>query len=267
MKMLTMHHTAKLHGLLIALLGLAFVTPVNAGKLRSSVSLDYSDGEYGNDEKTDIWSTTLSTRYKTGKWTLKASLPFISINGPGNVIGLEGSPGKGSKKTEKNSGIGDLYLSASYLAHYDYENGLGFSIKTKIKFPLADESRLLGTGKTDVGIEIDPFWVIDKNTLFGSLGYKVYGDPDDTPTQNFSEYNNVWFGSFGVMHQFSKGNTIGLMARYRQALTNTSDSRRTGMLFATKKMGDKRKLQFYVLAGGGNSSPDWGSGLMLQQQF
>ena len=82
-------------------------------ELRVGVGADYSRGKYGSGSETTIFSVPLTARYETGRWTYKASVPWLEVKGPSNVVpglGAVGNSGKPKRRnfagTSSESGIG-----------------------------------------------------------------------------------------------------------------------------------------------------------------
>jgi len=237
-------------------------TVQGAGKFRVSVGLDYSTGDYGAADSTDIWSTSVGSRYKTGRWTFKGTLPYLHLTGPGSIAGPDGVPVPGATPgTATKHGLGDLQLSAAYLAYYDAAAKHGLSVKSKMKVPTASYSKRLGTGELDVSFQLDPFKVIGNTTLFGTLGRKYYGDPSGV------EYRDVWYGRAGAMYKTSEKLEFGFSAGARQKVTATSDPRKDINLFVVKHLDKANKLQAYVLKGFSDSTADVGAGLLWMHAY
>jgi len=67
----------------------AACTPVCAqGVLSIGGGADYSSGEYGKVETTSVSMVYLNAKYETGRWTYRATLPYLRISGPANVVGV-----------------------------------------------------------------------------------------------------------------------------------------------------------------------------------
>jgi hypothetical protein len=232
---------------------------VNAdtGKLRGSVGLDYLTGDYGSTINTDIAALTFGLRYKKSRWTFKASIPYLSISNTG--VTTDGVSVNAAGKSEK--GPGDLNLSASYLGYYNPKSGFGISGKTKIKLPVADKNKGLGTGEVDVSFQLDPFKVMGPVTLFSSIGYKVYGDTATT------DYNNVWYLSLGGMYKVSDALDIGLGGNFREKVTTRSENKKDMFLFSNSKLTRTDAIQFHLSHGFSDSTPDWGAGLLYKRKF
>lgn len=243
--------------------GLAVGGDALAGEFTGSLGIEYTEGDYGGTLDTGIWAMSFVGQYEQGRWRLKASLPYLRITGPGSVIGPDGVPNPGVQADTRSteSGLGDLVLTGTYAAVYNAARGYGMDLVAKVKLPTADEDKGLGTGKTDVAIQVDPFMVVGRSTLFGTLGYKVYGDPEAI------DYDNVWYGSVGVMGKLSAQTSIGVAHDVRQKLVPTGAAVSETTLFAVHKLDRDTRLQFYLVKGFSDASPELGGGVVLKQRF
>lgn len=242
---------------------LAAATCQADGKLTASAGLDYSTGEYGSGVETTILSLPLVVKYETGDFTLKASLPWLSVKAPeGSGLGPDGRPvegGAGSRDTEE--GMGDLVTSLAWAAYDNARTGIAVDLTGKIKWGTADENKGLGTGENDYTVQADVYKTIDKTALFATLGYKVYGDPVGV------DFKNVAYGGVGVSRRLSDRSSAGLTWDYRPKVTDHGEPTNELTAFMTRKFGDARKLQFYLVKGFSDGSPDWGGGLILSHAY
>src|SRR5690349_4182061 len=89
------------------------------GAAQTSVAIgaEYSTGKFGGTETTDTLYIPVVIRHETGPWVLKATVPWLRVTGPGNVIGAGGDrvvvPGATVARTTE-SGLGDIVLSGFY---------------------------------------------------------------------------------------------------------------------------------------------------------
>lgn len=238
---------------------LALAPAALAGELSMSIGLDYSSGEYGGTETTETWSLPLIAKYETGPLTLKMSLPYIRTSGPGDVVGIGPDrvpvPGAGNEvKTE--SGIGDMVLSASY-GVLDGSKGLLLDVIGKVKLPTADEDRGLGTGETDFALQLDAATAFGATTLFGTLGWKKYGDPSGI------DYRDPVYASIGAGYKLMPQTTVGLSYDWREKVTRNGDEISEATLFVSHKLDAKWKLQGYLVKGFSDASPEIGGGMIL----
>lgn len=244
--------------ILTVFLAISTSTSIANDKLTLSTGADYSSGKYGSNASTDTFAIPFAAKYETGLWTFKALIPWLRVTGPGNVVGADriligGAPA--GRRTD--SGFGDLVTAVTYAASYDQASGVGFDLTGKVKWGTADDSKSLGTGKNDYAVQVDAFKSLGATTLFGSLGYKVYGDPAGIDLQD------VAYTSLGVSNKFSGTTSAGLSWDYRPRISQNGSSINEMTGFLTQTLSKQTRLQAYILRGFSNGSPDWGGGLNL----
>ncbi len=235
------------------------------GMFSITSGLDYSTGKYGQSKSTDITYVPFTAKYETDLTTLKLTVPWLTITGPGDVVGADAAIVRqgSSGKTTTESGLGDVVFSvAQTIANIGETRPLILDLTGKVKFATASTSKGLGTGENDYTLELDAYKPLAYSiTLLGGLGYKKLGDPADV------NLNNVWFGSAGVSYKLNPSSSAGIMADYRQATLNTSDPLREVTAFFTHKFSAQYKLQSYLTHGYSDASTDWGGGVMLGWTF
>lgn len=250
-------------------LWITLLTQTNFAIAESAFSLtsgvDYSSGKYGQSKSTDITYIPLVAKYETETTTLKLTIPWLQITGPGDVVGVDATLVKddSNRKITTESGLGDVVFSATRtIANFGETRPLILDITGKIKFATASKSKGLGTGENDYTVELDAYKPLDNPiTLFGGLGYKKMGDPEDI------NLNNVWFASAGLSYKINPSTSAGVMGDYRQETLNTSYPMREVTAFVTHKFNAQYKLQSYLTHGYSDVSADWGGGVMLGCSF
>ena len=70
--------------------------------------VDYSAGHYGALVDTTVWSVPIDLKAQIGRLRLQASLPYVFMNGPGQMVGGVIVSSANSTTTTSRSGIGDL---------------------------------------------------------------------------------------------------------------------------------------------------------------
>ena len=77
---------------------------------RLSTGINYSTGGYGELIDTKVISAPVSLKYKKGNFSLRVSVPYVHVDGPGSLIetpeGSGGGSGRGSGGGSDNSGSG-----------------------------------------------------------------------------------------------------------------------------------------------------------------
>lgn len=252
-------------GIILALLTLQTNLAHADGIFSLTSGVDYSTGKYGQKDSTEITYIPFIAKYESDNNTLKLTVPWVSITGPGDVVGGN-TPvvlGISNRPVTTQEGLGDIVFAATHtIARLGESNPLILDLTGKVKFATASSAKSLGTGENDYTIELDAYKPLNKSIiLFGDVGYKLMGDPAGI------NLNNVWFGSAGLSYRFNPSTSAGIMADARQATLNTSASLRELTVFLTHKFNPRYKLQSYLTHGYSNASTDWGGGVMLGCTF
>ena len=232
---------------------------------------EYTTGTYGSSQSTDILYVPFIAKYETGPWILRATVPWIRITGPGNVVGAGADRvvlSEASAPRRTASGLGDIVLSGFYTVLG--ETGLladrsaapiGLDLGAKVKLGTADETEGLGTGKNDYSLQADAYKTFGAWTAFGSLGYRWYGDPAGV------DLKNVFYGSLGTTYRFSRDASAGVAYDYRPKISPNGGTISEATLFATLRVSRDVKLQPYAILGFSTGSPDYGAGLLAYLAF
>jgi hypothetical protein len=236
----------------------------HAEGLTLGTGFDYTSGKYTGTDETQILYVPFIAKYETGAWALRATVPYIRITGPGNVVGAGAdrvvlSDGSSRRRTE--SGLGDIVLSAFYNVLSERSSAIGLDVGAKLKLGTADEERGLGTGKEDWSLQADLFKPIGALTLFGSLGHRWYGEPAGI------ELKNVTYWSLAAASRLSAQTSAGLAYDYRPAITTGGGKISELTAFVTWRLSREWKLQPYAVAGFGDASPDWGAGAQVAYSY
>jgi hypothetical protein len=232
------------------------------GKFSLATGLDYSTGTYGGSQSTDILYVPVTGKYQEGPWSLKLTVPYLQITGPGNVLrGVGQTRTTATSARITQSGMGDVVAAATRTVYSDTASGFMANLTGKIKFGTADSTRGLGTGKNDYAFQSGLYKTMGQLTAFGTVGYRIYGSPVGYTL------NNVFYGSLGGSYKLSGITSAGAMLNMRQQVTAYSPALREMLFFVSQKLGNDWKSQGYVLKGFTNGSPDWGAGASLIYLF
>lgn len=255
----------KTHPIAIAaLLGSAAIAQAQdtAGRFSASVGADYSSGKYGGTASTNVTYVPFILRYEREDLLLKLTLPYVSISGPGTVVGGDRPivvDNQGNAQRRRVSGPGDVVASAGYTVFSS--SALTLDLTGKVKFGTASTSDGLGTGKNDYSVQGDVFRSFGGLTAFAGVGYRWYGDPVGL------NLRNVFFGSAGASYRATDKLSFGAAADYRQPIVSGRDPITELAPFISYKLTPDTKLQVYGVKGFTDASADWGGGLLLTQTF
>lgn len=231
------------------------------GQWKIATGVDYSSGDYGDTQDTDITYVPVTVRYLVDPWLFKVTVPWISIKGPGGVIG--GGPdgpvvtGGGNQPRRTESGLGDIVASVGYTLPGLMQQGTFVEFTGKVKFGTADEDEQLGTGENDYTIQVDVAKGFGAITPFGTLGYRKTGDSSEF------ELEDVFFVSVGAGYKLTDATSVGAIYDYREASTTTSDDPQDLVGYVTHKLSDVWALTAYAATGFSDGSPDANVGFQI----
>jgi hypothetical protein len=231
-------------------------------RLTATVGAEYSKGDYGEEIDTRIFSLSFAAKYEVGRWTLRASVPWLSIDGPSNVVVAEGGvvlPGSGERRTD--SGMGDVVLGAAYLMMARSDAPFMLEVGAKAKLATADEEKNLGTGENDYSLQVEAFKAIGAFTPFATLGYRYYGDPPDI------DFRNVLYGSLGSTYRLSAQTSFGAAYDFRERIVEGGARLSEVSAFLSHRVRSDLRFQLYAVFGFADASPDAGAGLTVSHSF
>ncbi|HTH27818.1 MAG TPA: hypothetical protein VL918_05065 [Sphingobium sp.] len=249
-----LNHTAALTA---AFSALVLSVPAHAEDyVQFGMGVDYSNGDYGNAQDTEIFAVPFSVKVRKGDVFVRASIPYLYIRGPGGVVPGDNGPvpGGSAGAVTSNDGIGDLGLAAGFTLPVAERTYLDLS--GRVKIPTASESRNLGTGTTDFTVEGALTQQFGQFSLSARGGRRFNGSSASFPL------NDVWQAGAGAYYQ-AGDMTFGLDYDWREASLSTASDRSelTGSL--TYKLTSQLRLQGYAYTGFSDGSPDAGGGLQL----
>lgn len=237
-----------------------------------STSLQYSGGNYLSNNSNKIIYLYGGAGYQTGRWSFNISIPVVaqSAGGVGQVGGMmlpNGNNGNSNGNTMGNNGggmmgnsnsiinnqsmsslghvgLGDLYLYGSYNLFEDNASLFSLTLNSFVKFPTANNSQGLGTGKFDYGASATIRQTVGSYLAFADLGYIEIGKP-----ANINYTNPVSYG-LGIGRYFDNGNYSLLL--YYQAYTTIIegyDAPKSISLGFNYKINQQLTLSFIGAAG------------------
>ena len=154
----------------------AIATPADTTEIELATGADYSAGHYGELVDSTVWSIPLDLKIRSGRFRAQATLPYVFMTGPGQLVGGVIVSNPGSTTTTSRSGIGDVSLSAAYLLTNERGALPAIELGGSVKLPTAKTT--IGTGETDFSITASAYKTLAPGVmLFGSLGYSWLGSP------------------------------------------------------------------------------------------
>jgi len=96
-----------LAGAIVAVLAQSTTASAADTRVQASSGVQYSDGKYGETTSTSAIVVPFSVRASFGSWSIRASVPFVTVDGPADVSEIiDDSSGRGSSSGSGSSGSG-----------------------------------------------------------------------------------------------------------------------------------------------------------------
>ncbi len=223
-----------------------------------STGVDYSTGDYGQAEKTDILVVPVTARATAGRLSLTATLPYLRIDGPGGVvIGPGGDPLPGVPTTGGvREGFGDLSLGATYTIPAEDLGGLEIGIGGRVKLPTSSQARQLSTGETDYAVSADISYAMGNVIPFVNFGYRFLGDPDGTDLRDGP--------TASVGSSFVLGRSVLITSYdYARSVNPATDDSQELFGGISGPISSRLNVTGYGVFGLSDASPDFGVGLLI----
>ena len=225
-----------------------------------SIGIEQTTGDYGQAADTTITYVPITAKLGNRPWQFGVTVPWIRVEGPGNVVRDVGRYRGAGGGTRTESGLGDVIAFATR-ALGTMPDGTAFDFTGKLKFGTASAGSGLGTGENDVHLQLDAYRSAGEFTPFGTVGYKILGDPTGI------ELRNVFYISLGAARRLDAERSAGLMWYGQQKTTDDGDAQSEVTAFYTRRFGGMWKAQFYGLVGMSDGSPDYGAGALIIRAF
>jgi hypothetical protein len=225
---------------------------------------EYTTGDYGGDQSVDELYLPITATLDLERVAFRLTVPFLSVKAPALTVidGPDGQPIVGDGPMVTSSGIGDVLAAVTvYDALVSKDGDFALDLTGKIKFGTADAEEGLGTGEQDYVLQADWFRFFSRFTAMGTAGYSLRGDPIAY------DLRDTFHVSLGGSYPLRDRLTCGAFYDYRESSVQNSDAAQELTGWVATGIGTRARADFYVIAGFGDSSPDWGAGLSFRTTF
>ncbi|HVY86050.1 MAG TPA: hypothetical protein VG943_13015 [Caulobacterales bacterium] len=277
------------HSLMLAAALAAFAAPAHAEGWSFSTGADYTSGDYGEAVDTNIWIVPFTAGYSTDRWRIGVTVPYVRLEGSGNIIpgtgagttgassganastplGLGGSGGLlntglfGSSAPSASppptpvriaeEGLGDVTLSLG-VTPYVGDAGDRFTLGLDLRTPTGDEDRSLGAGQSIGALSAEYAHPLgDRAAIYAALGYQRAFDTEDESTT----------ATIGAESYLSDRFLLGASASWAEASLDNQPNETEATLYASFAATDHVRLVGYALAGLSDTAPNSGAGFRI----
>lgn len=237
--------------------------------VRLGTGLDYSSGLYGDIAPTRVTSVPLSISAVRGGWRLRASVPYVRLQGPASLVELEGASVPGSAGADNSTissggragqrrirGLGDLSLSASYEKKLT-SHGLWLETSTRVKLPTGSKRKGLSSGKADLTLSVDLSRDIGYGNIYVSGRRRLAGHSAEFPVRS------TWGAGLGASYDVTEKFSAGIDYDWEQSAYALDPDIREVTAWGSYRVRPDLRIQIYGTQGENDSSADtaFGAGL------
>lgn len=227
-----------------------------------SSSLTYESGTYGTSTRSETVYIPFTLKRLFDQGDLSLTVPFLILRTTGETTLVDGRPQRirPGRKTDlaptgtvTKGGLGDMLLKGRY--YVVDEHGLlpTIALAAKVKFPTADDSQGLGTGKFDegFGVEVSRRF-LERFIGYFDLSYTIIGSPAGTDLRNQTAYD------LGLGYQFTPQLLGSAFYEERTALLTGQPNPRSVLFTGDYKVTQAFRLNAAVEAGLSSGAPNYG---------
>lgn len=252
----------------------------SAPKYALGLGLEVSNGTFGaGSASTFVTAPLFIDWFPTGKINLELIVPFLyqrttgtghAVLGTGATVtaksvasgSMMGGGSGGGGMFGGDYGLGDITLTGGYSVLMDSDTSPLLRPTLYLKFPTADDSKGLGTGKFDFGGGLAVSKWLDNWQPFAEGRYIVQGaDNDVIGAKNFVTADT------GVAYSWGERLVTSAYARYGTPLFDGLSAPLEARLKMVWRFGERTYTDVYALKGFSNGSPDYGGGVSVFVEF
>lgn len=224
-------------------------------RVNFSSGVDYSTGDYGRTESTDVVSIPLAARVSAERWSFRASMPLLSVTGPADVSDDEAGGG-GAARTGTETGLGDTTLSVTRAFRNVGDSDFFVDVTARVRAPTGDEDKGLGVGVVDYAALAQAGILTRRASVYATIGRRFLGDPNDG-----ADRHDGWQAAIGGWMRAGEKARVGGSYTWRDATYDNLDDPSEVSGFVSYRASDSLRVSFSLGAGLSDSSPDFRAGL------
>ncbi len=227
-----------------------------------SSSLTYESGTFGTSNRTETLYVPFTLKRLFSQGDIGLTVPFVVLQTTGETTLVDGQPQRIRRARQSNlapagtvtkAGLGDMLLKGRYYAVDEHDFFPTIALVAKVKFPTADSSEGLGTGKFDegIGVEVSRRF-LERFIAFLDLSYTVIGSPSGIHLDNQTAYD------IGLGYQVTPQLLASVFYEERTALLSDQPNPRSFLLTADYKISQAFRVNSAIEVGLSNGAPDYG---------
>ena len=215
----------------------------------------YDQGEFGSTDTSRAVYFPASIRYTSRKFDVSVSSSWVHLDSPGGITLIDGVPTRTptAGTTGRDAGSGDTFIRSSVHLENSWVSPF-----FRLKIPTADETRGLGTGKTDFGLGIDLQKDFNSVFVFGNVAYTFVGKVPRLGLRNRPS------ASFGASREISPNFTLSGVLDWRRAIVEGTTDPAELVGYLSYKASPSVTFSPNAFVGLTNGSSDFGVGMEMR---
>lgn len=260
------------------------VAETPAVQFAAGVGLEASSGKFGTDSTSSYVSVpfimdwlpserldfelTVPLLYQNSKNTGRAALGADAkssarrnMNGQYSYIGGSATLTGGGTSDSSKFGLGDITLTGGYQLLRDSATTPLIRPTFYLKFPTADDSKGLGTGKFDAGPGLSVSKWLGSWQPFVDSRYIFQGASADTGARDY------FLADAGIGYSWNESLHTSAYARFGSTIFDGMEAPLEARVKSVWRFAQRFSSEAYLLKGLSEGSPDYGGGLLVFVEF
>ena len=247
-------------GMLAALFAFSALSTAAQAATRVSFTtgVDYSTGEYGGDDETEVIAVPFAMRVTTGPWAFGASISYLHVTGPADVADNDGEETDGGgltarMDTEKGFGDTTVYVERTFRGVAGESTYLEFGARARLS--TGDEDQGLGVGATDYTATAEFGTSSRDGGAYLSVGHRFLGDREGSDRQDGVQ------ATVGGWLPAGDRTRIGGSVFWREASFEGNEDPASAGGYISYRWTDTLRVTWSARAGLSEASPDYSTAL------
>lgn len=245
--------------LLVAAAFLTFAGTAQAEtRLSFSTGVEYSSGEYGGEETTEVIAVPFGVRLTVDNWTFRASSSYLYVSGPADISD-DGESGGGPGAVVRSGserGVGDTTLSVERAFREIGGSDLYAEVGVRARLPSGDEEKGLGVGAVDYSVVSEAGIATDIGGAYVSAGYRFLGERDSGPERQDGMQAGV-----GAWVPVGNRVRVGAFGNWREGSVDGNDDPSSAGAYVSYRVAERLRVTFSASGGLSDASPDYTAGV------
>jgi len=227
-------------------------------RLSFSTGVEYSSGEYGGEEETEVIAVPFGVRLTVDEWTFRASASYLDVTGPADISeNGESSEAPGVVVRDgSDQGFGDTTLSLERAFRQIGGSDVYAAITARVRLPSGDEAKGLGVGAVDYALVSEVGISNDYGAAYVTAGYRFLGERDNGP-----ERQDGMLAGVGAWLPVGNRMRVGALGNWRQASVDGADDPASAGAFVSYRVAERLRVTITGTGGLSDASPDYVAGI------